>query len=123
MLNAFTCRLLTGVSVLCATQLFVEDETVQARPVESLLPLQTRSIETPGQPVALDRVADDMNTQIAAEQARLNEPVGLQLKDIPLVRDLIDESGSFDMSGGSLPVSVGMGRVVGRTGVVLSTDF
>lgn len=126
MLKTLTFRFVSGAFVLCVAELLGSAIAAQARPVDSLLPLRTRTIEATGENVGYEEVADTMNTQIAEEQARLNEPVGLQLESIPIVNELINAAGELDTSfkmGGGVPLSVGVGDVMGNTGVVLSTDF
>ncbi len=91
-----------------------------------LMPSVALSLNTAVQRVRLAQVANGLNQQMAMERAIAAEPVGLQFSDLPmvkdLVKDLVDDSGNLDIAKG-LPFSVGLGDVMGQTGIVLSTDF
>jgi len=126
MLNTLTHCLLTGAALICITGVFVGQDIAKAEPAASLLPLQARTVENAARGVLLDQVADTMNTQIAADQAILNAPTGLSLASIPLIKELVDETGKIDTSvdvGSDLPISVGFGDLMGNGVLVLGTDF
>lgn len=126
MLNMLTRALTAGTALICAAHVFTCQDIVRAEPANLLLPLQARTVESAAQIILLDQVADTMNTQIAADQAILNAPTGLSLESIPIVKELIDETGKFDTSvnvGSDLPISVGLGDLMGNGVLMLGTDF
>ncbi|MGD1898663.1 MAG: hypothetical protein ACFB16_17120 [Phormidesmis sp.] len=97
----------------------------QAAPAQSLslLPLEPTSFAVDGETLPLDAIASNINNQVATDIAESEEVVGITLEDIPIVRDFVDEEGDMDMTGGGLPVSVGVSSFMDAYGVVVSTDF
>lgn len=125
MLNKLA-RLIIATSALCVMECFAAANVAQARPVNSLLPLQHRTVENAAQGIVLDQVAESMNTQIAAEQALLNAPIGIRLDTIPIIKELVGQSGKFDTGvnvGSRMPISVSFGHLMGNGVLVLGTDF
>ena len=117
---------MVGASVFCGVEVFAIANIAQAEPANSLLPLQTRTVEDVPERIVLDQVADSMNTQIAADQALLNAPTGISLSSIPIIKELLDDTGKFDTDinvGSDLPISVGFGDLMGNGVLVLGTDF
>lgn len=100
----------------------------QTTPAQSLalLPLEEIQVEATTQTLQLAAIAQSINTQNAYERSLLTEPEGLTLADIPLIGELVDnmvdEKGNFD-GGFNLPVSVGVGDVMGAYGVTVSMDW
>ncbi len=126
MLNTLNRCLIAGVAVLCAANIFAIHNVAQAESSESLLPLQTRTVRNAAQDIVRDQVADTLNTQIAVERAFLNEPTGMSLESIPILKELVDETGKFDAGvnvGSDLPISVGFGDLMGNGVLMLGTDF
>ena len=126
MLNTLTRCLIVGTALICVAKVFVGWDVAKAESAGSLLPLQARTVENAARSILLDQVANTMNTQIATDQAILNVPTGLSLESIPLLKELIDETGKIDTSvdvGSNLPISVGFGDLMGNGVLVLGTDF
>ncbi|MEL6938810.1 MAG: hypothetical protein AAFO84_06415 [Cyanobacteria bacterium J06598_1] len=94
-----------------------------SEPSLALLPLEETSFSFGNNALPLEAIATDLNTQVAIDIAKLEEVEGLTLEDIPIIRDFVDEKGNMDMTGGSLPVSVGVSNFMEAYGVVVSTDF
>lgn len=126
MLNTLTRCLIAGAALICVAEVFTSQNVAKAEPAASLLPLQARTVENAVRGILLDQVADTMNTQIAADQAILNAPTGISLESIPLIKELVDNTGKIDTSvdvGSDLPISVGFGDLMGNGVLVLGTDF
>ncbi len=126
MLNTLTRCLIASAALLCVAEVFTSQDVARAEPAASLLPLQARTVENAARGVVLDQVADTMNTQIAADQAILNAPTGISLESIPLLKELVDDTGKFDTNvdvGSDLPISVGFDDLMGNGVLMLGTDF
>lgn len=102
------------------------------RPMALLLPLEARfslrTLSTEAQPMSLDKAADTFNQQMVTDRAIAANPMGQFLQSLPLISDLVDETGNLDLGtdfdmGTNLPISVDLGNVMGNTGLVFSTDF
>ena len=89
-------------------------------PTYDLLPLTARKLEAPSRAVGLEQVSDILNAQIKSD--RLTQAPGLSLDSIPLIGDLVDETGNLDM-GINLPFDMSIDNVMGETGLVLSTEL
>jgi len=109
------------VSLLCSP--VGAQEQSLSEPSLALLPLEETSFSFGNNALPLEAIATDLNTQVAIDIAKLEEVEGLTLEDIPIIRDFVDEKGNMDMTGGSLPVSVGVSNFMEAYGVVVSTDF
>ncbi len=116
-----------GASGACITAVMISTSVAyaQAAPAQSLslLPLEPTSFAVDGETLPLDAIASNINNQVATDIAESEEVVGITLEDIPIVRDFVDEEGDMDMTGGGLPVSVGVSSFMDAYGVVVSTDF
>lgn len=88
----------------------------------TLLPLTTARVEPTHHALPLDEVNTHINKQIAIAREQPTEAEGLSFDQIPLINELLDEEGNFDM-GIELPFSVSVTDVMGSYGVVLSADF
>lgn len=124
-------RLVLGASILCITQAGLSFKVARAQPLPSesisfsLLPLETRYLEDASATTPLDIVAETVNTQFAEAQAaaEVQAEVGiLQFEDIPLLGDMITETGELNMSL-NLPVSISVGSVLGSYGIVIHQEF
>ncbi|MEO0645002.1 MAG: hypothetical protein AAFZ17_02410 [Cyanobacteria bacterium J06650_10] len=88
----------------------------------TLLPLTAARVETTHHALPLDEVNTQINEQIAIAREQPTEAEGLSFDQIPLINELLDEEGNFDM-GIELPFSVSVTDVMGSYGMVLSADF
>lgn len=123
-------RLGLGVSLLCALGLLMgaapaqaqlaEDTGLTQSTTDKLMPLTARQMGLPSEPVGLEQVSDTFNAQM--ESDRQDKAEGLQLDTLPIIGDLVDESGHLNM-GVDLPFEMSISDVMGETGLVLSTDF
>ena len=87
-----------------------------------LLPLTTRQLDIPGEPLGLEQVSKTVNAQIDSNRHSEQMAERLQLETLPLIGELLDESGNLDI-GVDLPFDMSISNVMGETGLVLSTDF
>ena len=78
-------------------------------------------MDAPRQSVGLDQVSDTLNDQIESDQ-QANTKDSLPLDSLPIIGELMDESGNFDI-GIDLPFDVSINDVMGETGLIFSTDF
>ncbi|MEL6470766.1 MAG: hypothetical protein AAFQ74_13640 [Cyanobacteria bacterium J06623_4] len=127
----FIRRLVLGASILCITQAGLSVQKVNAQPLPaesisfSLLPLETRYLENASATTPLDIVAETVNTQFAEAQAAAaaQAEIGvLQFEDIPVVGNVITETGELNMNL-NLPVSVSVGSVLGSYGIVIHQEL
>ncbi len=142
MLNTLVRSVMVGVSTFCFITLSTTAAQAQTsepaltnlvaigpvQPMAALLPLESRTLNIETQRVGLDQVADNFNQQMAMDRAIAANPMGTFLKSLPLLSNFVDETGKLDMAtdvdmGINLPISVDVSNVMGRTGLVLSTDF
>lgn len=86
-----------------------------------LLPLTARTVGIPSEPMSLEQISDAFNMQMESNRyAEMNR--GGQLDSLPIIGDLLDESGNLDV-GIDLPFDMSISDVMGETGLVFSTDF
>ncbi|MEM6449006.1 MAG: hypothetical protein AAF703_01695 [Cyanobacteria bacterium P01_D01_bin.105] len=98
-----------------------EQHVIERHTTDELLPLTARKVEVSGGAVILDQISDEFNAQMESQwQADTTE--GFPLESLPVIGELLDESGNLDM-GINLPVDMRIGDVMGETGLVLSADF
>ncbi len=110
-----TAQMIAGAFTLCFMGLLSN-----SAPAHAQTPKPLKALASP--PHELAAIAHSINAQIAAERGVDSEPVGVVLTSLPIVGDLLNEDGSFDM-GMDLPLVVNVGDVMGQTGMVLSITF
>ncbi len=91
----------------------------------SLSTAESSQFETQHLEVGLNAIAQDINTNVEINR-QLAEAAAkegtLSLEDIPLIGNLIKNEGKIGMGGG-IPMSFGVGNVMGSYGVVVNADF
>ena len=120
---AALCTFEAFVSAIPATASAPDNITVpdDITMTDELLPLSARAMDAPRQSVGLDQVSDTLNDQIESDQ-QANTKDSLPLDSLPIIGELMDESGNFDI-GIDLPFDVSINDVMGETGLIFSTDF
>ncbi|MEN8446857.1 MAG: hypothetical protein ABG776_17820 [Cyanobacteria bacterium J06555_13] len=84
--------------------------------------MESRSIAEAGPVVNLDDTADNINSRTQEVQNAEPEPVGWDWRQLPLIGELIDEEGNFQM-GGTVPVSVDFDDFEGGTSIMVGEQF
>lgn len=86
-----------------------------------LLPLSTEQMSIPDSRIELAQVSDTLNARMRRDRTS-ESAEGFRLDSLPIVGDLLDESGNLNM-GINLPFDINIDSVMGETGLVFSTDF
>jgi len=112
-----------------AAYLFAAVEPAYAQAIHteviSLSASESSQFETQRLGVGLNAIAQDINTdvevnrQLAEEAAKAGT---LSLEDIPFIGNLIENEGKIGVGGG-IPMSFGVGSVMGSYGMIVNADF
>ena len=91
-------------------------------PADSIGPLDARTVERTDTGMSYEDAADSINRQVAQVQQAQSEPSGLDLRELPLIGELLDEDGNVGFVN-DIPLSVDFNDMEGGTSVVLEEQF
>ena len=130
-INVLVRRLLWGATTFCVLAAALSAKSAQAQVFllddeSDQLSVSTGLIESGPSELLQDSyrlslISDRMNTTAAHAQSQRSEVPGLALAELPLIGDMLDDSGNLDL-GIELPFSVNVTDVMGTYGMVLSAD-
>lgn len=121
-------RLIVGASTLCFIPLLATATQAQSVPSHTISnsdaiaawqPLEARSFVIE-EGVSFDHVSASINSRLAGEGAPATKAVGIEIESLPLISELLDEEGNFDLG---LPFNVDMGDLMGESSIMVGTDF
>lgn len=116
-------RLIVGASTLCFIPLFSTAAYAQSSPASDAIaawqPLEARTFVIE-EGISLDHVSASINSHLSGEETVATKSVGIEIESLPVISDLLDEEGNFDLG---LPFNVDMGDLMGESFIMVGTDF